>query len=97
MTYEEMIASKPVVLVEFYATWCPHCRQMVPVVDQIKMLVEGQAEIVQLDIDRNQAAADAYRITSTPTFILYSDGKEVWRQAGEMDGDYLLEKVQSYI
>ena len=36
MDYNEVINSEPVVLVEFYASWCPHCQRMMPVVEQVK-------------------------------------------------------------
>ena len=36
MNYNEIIKSSPVVLVEFYASWCPHCQRMTPIVDQVK-------------------------------------------------------------
>lgn len=97
MTYDQLIASSPVVLVEFFATWCPHCQKMMPVVEQVKMLLDGRAEIYQLDIDQNQQTADDAGAKSVPTFILYRDGKEVWRQSGEIDGEVLLGKVESFI
>lgn len=97
MTYEEVITSSPVVLVEFYASWCPHCRRMMPVVEQIKELVDGKATIVQLDIDDNGEVADKAGASSVPTFIIYSDGAEVWRQSGEMDADYLLGNIEKYL
>lgn len=85
------------VLVEFYATWCPHCQKMMPVMQQIKELLDGQAAVVQLDIEQNEDAANAEDVQSTPTFIVYRDGRAVWRHAGEIDGNALLAKVQSYI
>lgn len=97
MTYDKLTQSATNVLVEFYATWCPHCRDMEPVVQQIKEMLEGQVEIVQLDIDRNAEAADAEEVTGTPTFILYKNGRQVWRQAGEMPGEVLLNKITSHI
>lgn len=97
MEYTEAIKTTPVVLVEFYATWCPHCRRMMPVIDQIKEMLDGTVDIYQLDIDRNQQIADVERVTSTPTFIIYRDGKAVWRESGEMDGQALLDKIQSYL
>lgn len=96
MTYETAIKATPVVLVEFFATWCPHCRAMMPVVAQVKELLEGTAEVVQLDIDKNQEAADTNGVESVPTFIAYKDGKEQWRHSGEIDGNDLLAKMQSY-
>lgn len=94
MTYDELIASAPVVLVEFYATWCPHCRHMMPIVEQVKELVAGKAEIYQLDIDQNQDNADAAGVESVPTFLLYQDGKLRWRQSGELDAEVLLDKIE---
>ena len=96
MTYEEIMNS-PVVLMEFYATWCPHCMRMAPVMDQIRELLDGQAPVVQIDIEKQQELADEFDIDSTPTFILFKNGEPVWRHSGEMDGNILLAKVQSYL
>lgn len=97
MTYTQLIESSPVVLVEFFATWCPHCQKMMPVVEQIKTLLDGRVPVYQLDIDRNQETADEAGAKSIPTFIIYRDGREVWRQSGEMEGEVLLGKVESYL
>lgn len=95
MNYQEMITQTPVVLVEFFATWCPHCQKMMPVVAQVKELVAGQADVVQLDIDQNQALAKENGVSGVPTFILYKNGQEIWRHSGEIEGNDLLAKVQS--
>lgn len=97
MEYTEAIKSTPVVLVEFYATWCPHCMRMMPVIDQVKELLEGKVDVYQLDIELNKELADIEQITSTPTFIIYRNGKPVWRESGEMDGQILLSKIQSFM
>lgn len=97
MEYLDAIKTTPVVLVEFYATWCPHCQRMMPVIEQIKELLDGQVDIYQLDIDANQQLADVEEINATPTFIIYKDGQPVWRESGEMDGQFLLSKIQSFM
>ena len=96
MTYKELTDSKTLLLVEFYASWCPHCQRMMPIVEQVKELLSGTAEVVQLDIDRNQEAATEAGAESIPTFIVYKDGREMWRHSGEIDGEVLLSKVQSF-
>ncbi|MDE6458648.1 MAG: thioredoxin family protein [Muribaculum sp.] len=96
MTYDEVIKQTPVVLVEFYATWCPHCRKMMPVVEQVKELLDGSAAVVQLDIDDNKNLAHEAEVDVIPTFIIYRGGKEQWRHSGEIDGNALLAKIQSY-
>ncbi len=97
MDYNNIINSSKVVMVEFFATWCPHCQRMMPVVEQIKELLDGRTDIYQFDIDKNQEAADSLNVESLPTFIVYRDGKEVWRHSGEMDGQVLLSKIESYL
>ena len=97
MNYNEVINSSQVVLVEFFASWCPHCQRMMPIVAQINELLAGQVNVYQYDIDKNSELASEVGADSIPTFIIYKNGKEVWRESGEMDGQVLLSKIESYI
>lgn len=93
MDYKELLTSSPVILVEFYATWCPHCQAMMPVVERVREQIDGRAAIAQIDIDKEEAVSDAAGIKSVPTFILYKDGIEKWRHTGEVDAKVLVDKV----
>ena len=93
MTYQELIQSAPEVLVEFYASWCPHCQRMMPIVEDVKKQLEGRAVVAQFDIDEYSELSDKEGVETIPTFILYRDGKEVWRQSGEMPEEELLAHV----
>lgn len=95
MNYNTTIEQQGTVLVEFFATWCGHCARMEPIVEQLEQLLAGKAKVVQLDIDKFQSAASEAGVNATPTFILYKDGREMWRHAGEIDGELLLSKVES--
>lgn len=97
MTYQELVKTTPVVLVEFFASWCPHCQRMMPVVAQVKAALEGKADVYQFDVDKYAELTDEEKVESYPTFIIYKGGKEVWRSAGEMPGSELLSKVESYL
>ena len=96
-SYTDLISSSRVVMIEFYATWCPHYQRMMPVIAQIRELIGSSAEIYQLDVDQESEAAEAEGVNSTPTFIIYRDGKQVWRHSGELDGNILLQKLQQFI
>ena len=86
----EKLATADWVMAEFYATWCPHCKRMQPVVEEFKKLMEGTLEVVQIDIDQEDALANFYTIESVPTFILMREGEQLWRQSGELDLERLL-------
>ena len=60
----EKLATADWVMAEFYATWCPHCKRMQPVVEEFKKLMEGTLEVVQIDIDQEDALANFYTIES---------------------------------
>lgn len=85
------------VLIEFYASWCPHCQRMMPVVEQVRELLGGQVPVYQYDIDKYKEAADEANVTSIPTFIIYDNDREVWRHTGEIDGEVLLAKVDAVL
>ena len=97
MDYNEIINSSKVVLVEFFASWCPHCQRMMPIVGQIKELLQGQVNIYQFDIDEYAELAQANGADSVPTFIIYKNGEEQWRESGEIEGQVLLSKIESYL
>lgn len=97
MNYSEEINSAPVVLVEFYATWCPHCRKMMPIMEDIKTLLADNLKVLQFDIDKNEDLANEQNVKSLPTFILYAGGEELMRETGEMPGEVLLQKIQAAI
>ncbi len=94
---KELKEDKGVVLVEFYASWCPHCQRMMPVVADVKALLEGRANVYQFDIDENEEFAKELDVTSIPTFIVFKDGEEKWRGSGEMEGSVLDAKVEVYL
>lgn len=88
---------KGVVLVEFFATWCQHCQRMMPVVEDVKALLAGKANVYQFDIDKNEEFANELGVSSIPTFIVYKNGEEMWRGSGEMDGSVLAQKVEAQL
>ena len=88
-------------MAEFYASWCPHCKRMQPIVEEFKKAMEGTLEVVQVDIDQESALADFYTIEMYPTFILMRKGEQLWRQSGELpleklEKAYLLHRCSRY-
>ena len=71
---EVLKAEKPV-LVDFFATWCGPCRQMLPIVTELSEEMADLVKIVKLDVDEAPASAEKYEIQSIPTMILFKGGE----------------------
>lgn len=82
--FNDIINGNQLTLVDFFATWCGPCKQMHPVLEQLKASEEENLRIIKLDVDKNEALASAYRIQSVPTLMLFRNGELLWRQSGAM-------------
>lgn len=82
--FNDIINGNQLTLVDFFATWCGPCKQMHPVLEQLKASEGEKLRIIKLDVDKNEVLASAYRIQSVPTLMLFRNGELLWRQSGAM-------------
>lgn len=82
--FNDIINGNQLTLVDFFATWCGPCKQMHPVLEQLKASEGENLRIIKLDVDKNEALASAYRIQSVPTLMLFRNGELLWRQSDAM-------------
>jgi thioredoxin 1 len=80
----EVLGSPEPVLVDFWATWCPPCRMIAPLVERVAAEFEGRARVGKLDVDQNPVVAARYGIQSIPTLLVFKDGKVVEARIGAL-------------
>jgi thioredoxin 1 len=96
-SFSELINSPGMpVLVDFYADWCGPCKTMAPILQQVAAENTGKVKIIKIDVDRNQAVAQQYRVQSIPTLILFHQGKVLWRQSGVVPSGQLKQVLRQY-
>ena len=78
---EEVLKSKKVVLVDFYAEWCGPCKMLAPVVEQIAKENED-IKVAKINVDEAQELAEKYGVMSIPTLVVIKNGEEIKRQVG---------------
>ena len=80
--FDKVITENKMVLVDIGATWCPPCRKMQPIVDQIKKEQGSNVYFLAVDGGVDMDVMKHLQFESLPTFIIYKNGKEVWRKQG---------------
>ena len=92
-----VLQSTGAVLVEFGADWCPPCRAMAPVLEEIARDEAGTLTVLKLDVDQHPQVAARYGALSLPTLILFRDGEPVERLVGARPKSALLRALEPHL
>lgn len=85
-----VLTSDTPVLVEFGAAWCPPCRMLAPILDEVAEERLGRLEVMTVDVDANPVTQAAYGVMSLPTLLLFVGGKPVRQTIGFLSKGRLL-------
>jgi len=96
-SFNEIIKGDIPVLVDFFAEWCEPCKMMPPILNQVKAELKDQVKILKVDVDKNQAAAQAYRVQGVPTLIIFHKGNVVWRQSGVIQANEIVNQIRKVV
>lgn len=85
ITLDEYLAKIPkdkTVLVDFSAVWCAPCKKMTPLIDSLVKTNGSEFVLVKVDGGDQTDICKTLQVEGFPTFIIYKQGKEVWRKEG---------------
>lgn len=96
-SFNDVINSDQLVLVDFFATWCQPCKMMHPVLEQVKAALGDRIRIIKVDVDKYEMTASQYRIQSVPTLMLFRQGEVLWRTSGVVQKSELLATIDPFL
>ena len=84
-----------VALVDFWATWCPPCKMLSPIVDAVAAGFDGNdgVTIAKVDADAEASLVSQYSVSALPTILIFKDGQIVERFVGLRDQQSLVDAV----
>ena len=71
-------------IVDFFATWCPPCKMLAPVVDKVSEEYGSKLNFYKVNVDENNEISQKYQIMHVPTLIVFKNGSPVKKVSGAM-------------
>ena len=82
--FNAAVEAAPLVMVDFWASWCGPCKMLAPVVDAIDREYEGKVLVGKVNVDEEPELARQFGVMSIPTVVFLKNGREVDRKIGLM-------------
>ena len=92
---KEVIESKLPVFVDFWGSWCPPCKMIEPIIDQLAQEFHGIVKVGKLNVDQNSEVRSMFNIVAAPTFILFKERKILQRVIGARSKKQLMRIMQA--
>ena len=92
--FNKLLSTDKPVLVDFHTVWCAPCRKMVPIIDGIEEKYKDKAVVTRIDVDKSKEVGKAYEIQGVPVFILFKNGKEIWKHNGMISEEELKKQIE---
>jgi len=82
---------------DFWATWCPPCKELKPTIEALATEYAGKIEITSIDIDQNKEKAQKFKVEAIPTLVfLDAKGNELSRIVGLTQKDTIVGRFKTH-
>jgi len=82
---------------DFWATWCPPCKELKPTIEALEKEYEGKIEIRSIDTDQNKDLAQKFSVQAIPTLVfLDAKGNELSRIVGLVPKDTIVGRFKTH-
>lgn len=92
-------SARRIVLVDFWADWCPPCLVIAPVLEQVLNEHDNMVALAKLEVDvgDNMKLAGRYQVRGFPTIILFRNGEEKARFSGARSRAFIEEFISPWL
>lgn len=92
-SFNDSLMANKLVLVDFGAEWCPPCKKMEPVIKNV-LTQNKTATLLKVNGGNDTEIMSKYGVTALPVFIIFKEGKQIWRKEGVATEKELLAQLQ---
>lgn len=95
-SFKDEIESAETVLVDFWANWCPPCKMIAPILEELEKEMPD-LKIVKLNVDDNPKTTSSFKVMSIPTLVVFKNGLPVDKLIGYLSKDALKTLISRYL
>ncbi len=95
--FNALVESGKTVFIDFYAPWCAPCRQMMPMIDDLKNDYAGKISVVKINADASKKLVKKLELGTVPYFVLYNQGQQIFSHKGMIERNRLENLFSEYL
>ncbi len=95
--FNKIVNEGGVVVADFFATWCPPCKMLAPILKELAKDFGDKITVIKIDVDKNRELAIKYGISPIPDVRILKDKKEVEKIIGLHPKKYYYDLVAKYL
>lgn len=96
-TFNDIVSKNPLVLIDFWASWCGPCQALAPTIEELAKELAGRVFVGKLDVDENPETAERFQVFSIPTVLIMKGGNEVDRTVGCVPKKYIEAALRKHL
>jgi thioredoxin 1 len=85
------------VLVDFWAEWCPPCKLLAPILEEVNAEIGDKVTIAKVNVDNSPESASKFGIMSIPTMIVFQNGEMKSKLVGVQPKENLVQWLGEYM
>lgn len=80
--FRSAMKKKGLTMVDFGAKWCPPCKTLLPILEELEREESDRLSVLQVDCDESPELAAEFGIMSMPTVLVFHNGEPVEKLIG---------------
>jgi thioredoxin 1 len=96
-SFSSEISKYPLMVVDFWAVWCPPCRMVAPIIEQLAKEYAGRVAFGKLNVDENPLTSNEFEVQSIPTLLIFRNGEAVDGIIGAVPKHQLESRIKAHL